>query len=129
VKTTSKTGSKRNAWRFGSPAIDKDQVRAIRDRPTQHGMEVSDSRIAAKSRLRSRRRTRKHPEGELLSQNHALDLAPAVRILDVPTEQPRTPVFRRTVRGRPVWIVSIQPAFGGAAIGRSQSELFYSASR
>jgi hypothetical protein len=76
-----------------------------------------------------RARTTRHAEGELESQNHALDLAPAARILDVATEQPRTAVFRRTVRGRPVELVSIKPAFGGAAIGRSQSELFHSASR
>jgi hypothetical protein len=62
----------------------------------------------------------------LESENNALDLALAARILDVATEQPRTPVFRRTV-GRPVEFVSIKPAFGGAAIGRSQSELFHSA--
>jgi len=74
-----------------------------------------------------RARTTRHAEGELESQNHALDLAPAARILDVATEQPRTPLFRRTVRGRPVEFVSIKPAFGEAAIGRSQSELFHSA--
>jgi len=81
----------------------------------------------AESRLRSRRRTTRHAEGELESQNRALDLALAARILDVATEQPGTPVFRRTVRGRPVEFVSIKPAFGGA-IGRHRSELFPSAS-
>ncbi len=81
----------------------------------------------AESRLRSRRRTTRHAEGELESQNRARDLALAARILDVATEQPRTPVFRRTVRGLPGEFVSIKPPFGGA-IERSRSELSPSAS-
>jgi len=83
----------------------------------------------AESRLRSRRRTTRHAKWELESKNHALDLAPAARMLDVANEKPRAPVFRRTVRSRTVEFVSIKPAFGGTAIRSSQSELFHLDSR